>query len=250
MDCYAMNWSVGRLSRIDIWMASRSNGARILHVDVQLFPNHAGCWPARCVYNPRARRYRCFGRRCSEIRVRRFIVQTEPDVDRRQPHAGGAVQRCKLADPAGRELPVRARVNRPNRDRVHCRLPDGTICAVPLWMTDSEICLACELGDPLTTIETLIELAGVLDDVTPSTGRADPSIIGGQGVDHGSNRTRGAAESRSPADELSRTVSGGRMRARSCWPRRSPGRASSTSSFVANVSPRFWPTKATRSSRA
>ena len=46
---------------------------------------------------------------------------------------------------------------------VHCELPDGTVIAIPRWMTDTGRCLPMEIGDPLAALGALAELRVLLD---------------------------------------------------------------------------------------
>jgi hypothetical protein len=63
----------------------------------------------------------------------------------------------------GRTLPVTRRVSRNGCDYVNCELPDGTVGAVPTWMTDPEVCSLHTLGPGQVTLEALTELRNLID---------------------------------------------------------------------------------------
>jgi hypothetical protein len=63
---------------------------------------------------------------------------------------------------------VRRWCPRGGREFVHCELTDGTVCAVPAWMTDAATCTGHELGPAQVSVDTLEELRRVLDAVAVS----------------------------------------------------------------------------------
>ena len=63
----------------------------------------------------------------------------------------------------GRSLPVTRRVSRNGCDYVNCELPDGTVGAIPIWMTDPEACSSHTLGPGLVTLKSLTELRNLVD---------------------------------------------------------------------------------------
>ena len=63
----------------------------------------------------------------------------------------------------GRSLPVTRRVSRNGCDYVNCELPDGTVGAIPIWMTDPEACSWHSLGTGQVTVEALKELRNLVD---------------------------------------------------------------------------------------
>jgi len=42
------------------------------------------------------------------------------------------------------------------------QLPDGTLCALPTWMTDPSVCAVMLVGPPVASCEALLELRGVV----------------------------------------------------------------------------------------
>lgn len=48
-------------------------------------------------------------------------------------------------------------------DYVNCELPDGTVGAIPIWMTEAEACSSHTLGPGQVTIKALTELRSLVD---------------------------------------------------------------------------------------
>ena len=54
---------------------------------------------------------------------------------------------------------------------LHCELGDGTVGAVPAWMTDAASCGELSAGEPRASLEALVELRGFLDALKEAAGR-------------------------------------------------------------------------------
>jgi hypothetical protein len=68
----------------------------------------------------------------------------------------------------GISLQCQRRVSLPAGQHFYCELPDGAMGAIPLWMTDPVTCAGFSLGEPVVSVEALINLRALLDSL-PST---------------------------------------------------------------------------------
>ena len=69
-----------------------------------------------------------------------------------------------LHGPTGR---LQKQVNRRDCGYLFCLLPNGTIGAVPQWMTDAVVCSRHSLGRPIASLEALSSLNDLLEAVAP-----------------------------------------------------------------------------------
>jgi hypothetical protein len=68
-----------------------------------------------------------------------------------------------------RSLIVVRRCPRFGSEYVFCELPDGTVCAVPCWMTDAAMCVGHSLEPAQASVGALVELRRLLDAAAPTT---------------------------------------------------------------------------------
>ena len=65
----------------------------------------------------------------------------------------------------GSSLPVARRRSLGGVEFIDCELPDGTVGALPAWMTDAGACSVLTLGPPQASLKALVELRRMLDEL-------------------------------------------------------------------------------------
>jgi hypothetical protein len=56
-------------------------------------------------------------------------------------------------------------MGRAKSDYFYCEFPDGSIGAIPVWMTDAAACAQVRVGEPMVGLTALLELRKFLDTV-------------------------------------------------------------------------------------
>jgi hypothetical protein len=114
----------------------------------------------------------------------------------------------------GQTLCVRKRDRRHGNAYVVVQLPDDTLCALPVWMTDPAACAGMALGPAVVSCDALLELC---------------RFIAGQLAEGGARSSKGAAlaNSTSAGSSVSRSTAGSpeRRRARATRQRNSSNAA-------------------------
>ena len=62
----------------------------------------------------------------------------------------------------GQTLPLHRRENRGGRVYAVVQLPDGTLCALPTWMTDPSACATMTIGPSVASCDAFIELLDLI----------------------------------------------------------------------------------------
>jgi hypothetical protein len=103
----------------------------------------------------------------------------------------------------GQTLCVRKRDRRHGNAYVVVQLPDGTLCALPVWMTDPSSCAGMALGPAVVSCDALLELSRFIAELL-----AEGGARSSKGAALANSTSTGSAVSRSTSGNPERRRAG------------------------------------------